>query len=232
MADEQLLFFFLAAQNSARETAISRNNLLKKQGKARYHRYVKRDSFNVICEELAPSIEKHYTNYRKAIPVRVRVAITLYRLGDTAHFRTISNLFGVGKSTVCSIVREVCQAIVDVLLLRYIQLPNSRQQIQEEIDGFKERAGFPQVVGSVDGCHIPILKPNDSLEDYVNRKKFHSIILQALVDSNYLFRDICVGWPGKVQGCSKIPHCLLRAATGPFTLKALLKLSQDKPYHH
>lgn len=125
--------------------------------------------------------------------VRVRVAITLYRFGDTAHFRTISNLFGVGKSTVCSIVREVCQAIVDVLLLQYIQLPNTRQQIQEEMDCFKERAGFPQVVGSVDGCHIPILK------DYVNRKKFHSIILQALVDSQYLFWDICVGWPGKVH---------------------------------
>ncbi|XP_020895254.1 putative nuclease HARBI1 [Exaiptasia diaphana] len=56
-----------------------------------------------------------------------------------------------------------------------------------------------QVVGSVDGFHIPILKPNDSPEDYINRKKFHSIILQALVDSNYLFRDIYVGWPDKVH---------------------------------
>ena len=35
-------------------------------------------------------------------------------------------------------------------------------------------------------------------KDYVNRRGFHSIILQGLVDAIYLFLDVCVGWPGKV----------------------------------
>jgi len=61
------------------------------------------------------------------------------------------------------------------------------------------RAGFPQVVGAIDGCHVAILAPNENPEDYVNRKGFYSIILQGLVDSKYLFRDMYVGWPGKVH---------------------------------
>ena len=75
-------------------------------------------TFQKLCEELAPFIERRDTNYRKAISLRERVAITLYRLADTASYRTVSNLFGVGKSTVCQIVLEVCTCIVEVLFKR------------------------------------------------------------------------------------------------------------------
>ena len=34
---------------------------------------------------------------------------------------------------------------------------------------------------------------------YINKKSYHSIVMQALVDSNYLFRDIVVGWPASVH---------------------------------
>ena len=58
------------------------------------------------------------------ISVRERVAITLYRLADKASYRTVSNLFGVGKSTVCQIIMlEVCTCIVEVLFKRLIHLP-------------------------------------------------------------------------------------------------------------
>ena len=32
--------------------------------------------------------------------------------------------------------------------------------------------------GAIDGTHIPILAPNESHADYVNRKGYHSIIMQ------------------------------------------------------
>ena len=54
-------------------------------------------TFQKLCEELAPFIERRDTNYHKAISVRERVAITLYRLTDTASYSTVSNLSGVGK---------------------------------------------------------------------------------------------------------------------------------------
>ena len=160
-----------------------------------------KEAFNRLCRELSPHISKRDTNYRKAITVRHRVAITLYWLADTAHFRTIGNLFGVGKSTVCGIVRQVCEVIVNVLLPNYINVPQNQHEVQEKIEGFKSRAGFPQVVAAVDGCHVPVIGPRQSPDDYVNRKGFHSLILQGLADCNYLFLDICVGsWKSDPEG--------------------------------
>ena len=157
-----------------------------------------RTAFEFLCRELSPNISRRYTNFRKAIPVRQRFAITLYRLADTAQYRIIANLFGVGKSTVCQIVKEVCQAIVEILMPTYIRLPRACE-VQGHIAGFRRRAGFPQVVAALDACHIPIIAPEESPEDFVNRKGFHWVLLQALVDSRYRFMDITVGWPGRAH---------------------------------
>ena len=73
-----------------------------------------KEALNRLCVELSPHLLKRDTNFRKAIKMRHRVAITLYWLADTAHYRTIANLFGVGKSTVCGIVKQVCEVIVRI----------------------------------------------------------------------------------------------------------------------
>ena len=57
----------------------------------------------------------------------------------------------------------------------------------------------PQVYGSVDGTHIPILAPAIEYRDYVNRKGWPSIMLQAVVDDQLLIRDVCVGTPGSAH---------------------------------
>ena len=116
-----------------------------------------KEAFNRLCLEFGPHTVKKDTNFRKAITVRHRVAITLYWLADTAHYRTIENLFGVGNSTVCGIVKQIREVIVQVLLPKYIYVLPNRQEIEDKIDGFKNRAGFPQVVAAVDGCHVPII---------------------------------------------------------------------------
>ena len=35
--------------------------------------------------------------------------------------------------------------------------------------------------------------------DYYNCKGWYSVLVQAVVDHNYLFRDLCIGWPGSVH---------------------------------
>ena len=97
-----------------------------------------------------------------------RVAITLWRLGTNVEYWTISHLFGVGISTACNIVYEVCKAIVDSLLCKYIKTPvgNEAMDIVRE---FEEKWGFPQCFGAVHCSHIPILPPVDSPTDYYNQ---------------------------------------------------------------
>jgi len=51
---------------------------------------------------------------------------------------------------------------------------------------------------AIDSTNIPILAPSESPTDSINRKSYHSILMQAVVDHTYLFRDIVIGWPGSV----------------------------------
>eukprot|EP00118_Oscarella_pearsei_P022072 m.251670 g.251670 ORF g.251670 m.251670 type:complete len:303 (+) comp40338_c0_seq3:519-1427(+) len=132
---------------------------------------------------------------RRAISVEKRAAITLWFLASMAEYRTIAYLFGVGKSTVCSIINETCRAIVAALLQEYISFP-AGPALQEIVSGFSH---MPQCAGAIDGSHIPITPPALNHTDYYNRKGWYSVIIQAVVDHQYRFLDVCIGWPGSVH---------------------------------
>ena len=68
------------------------------------------ETFGYICRELQPYLLKQDTHIRKAVSVKRRVAITLWRLSTNDEYRTIAHLFGVAKSTAHEIVEEVCNA--------------------------------------------------------------------------------------------------------------------------
>ena len=75
---------------------------------------IKRETFASLCLEASLAPSNH--TVRDVVDIQKQVAITLYWLASSAEYRTISNLFGVGKSTVCSIVHKVCEAIYEDLL--------------------------------------------------------------------------------------------------------------------
>eukprot|EP00102_Acyrthosiphon_pisum_P012016 XP_008180995.1 PREDICTED: uncharacterized protein LOC103308764 [Acyrthosiphon pisum] len=64
-------------------------------------------------------------------------------------------------------------------------------------EGFYNNTNLPNCLGAVDGKHIRIINPAKSGSDYFNYKHFFSIILMALVDSNYCFLSIDVGAYGR-----------------------------------
>ena len=84
-----------------------------------------RVTFVYLCSKLAPRLQKLHC-VREPLSVELRVAVTLWRLGTNAEYRSIGHLFGVGLSTVFVAVREVCVAIVELLLPLYIRVPNRR----------------------------------------------------------------------------------------------------------
>ena len=55
---------------------------------------------------------------------------------------------------------------------------------------YKEKWGFPTCLDAIDGTHIPIQAPHVNRSHYINGKSYHSILMQALMDSKYLFRDV------------------------------------------
>ena len=151
-----------------------------------------------ICDQLKPVIQRQDTSMRKAISVEHRVAITLWCLATCAEYRTIGHLFGVARCTVCVVVHDTCEALVRVFRSRYVTFPTG-DNLHNVIDGFRTKWNMVQCAGAIDGCHIPVKPPALSHTDFYNRKGWYSIVLQAVVDHQYLFRDVTVGWPGSVH---------------------------------
>ena len=108
------------------------------------------ETFTHLFSLLRPHITKEDTGMREAISVEKRIAITLWRLATNGDYRSIGHLFGVSRGTVCIIVKEVCLAIVGSLLTLYVKMP-SGDELEEVVDGFETKWGFPQCVRAVDG---------------------------------------------------------------------------------
>ena len=87
-------------------------------------------------------------------------------------------------------------------LCRSFLIPwSSEREVQELVNQFHVNVyhGFPQCMGAVDGTHIPIKEPTENACDYINRKGYASINVQATRDYNHRFIDVVVKWPGSVH---------------------------------
>jgi len=61
---------------------------------------------------------------------------------------------------------------------------------------FEEKHCLPNVLGAIDGSHIPITPTREGAADFRNRKHYYSLIMQAVVDHRMLFRDVTAQHPG------------------------------------
>ncbi|XP_065893423.1 uncharacterized protein [Dysidea avara] len=167
--------------------------------------HVSKETFTYICDSLKPFIKQQDTKFRKAICTEHRVAITLWCLATCA--------------------------IVTTLMSQYITFPKG-DDLKEVITGFRQKWGFVQCAGAIDSTHIPVRAPAMSHTDYYNRKGWYSIIVQGVVDHNYLFRNVYCGWPGSVHDARVLANsALYRKATSGELLQGntLTVLSQEIP---
>ncbi|GFS31286.1 putative nuclease HARBI1 [Trichonephila inaurata madagascariensis] len=144
-------------------------------------------TFQHICDRLKPQIKKHFI--RKNIFVERRVAVTLVKLGSSGELRTVANLFVIARCTACIIVREVCTALCTTFKITFPTQSDSDARATE----FFDRSALPGCCGALDGCHIPIKTPSLNTKDYLCRKQFHRLILQAVVDGKFSFHEYQCG---------------------------------------
>ena len=65
-----------------------------------------------------------------------------------------------------------------------------KNTIMQEVHSVTNR-GSPEGYNiGIDGTYLPIIPPRQHHEDYVNRKGYHSIIMQAVVDPYLLIIDV------------------------------------------
>jgi DDE superfamily endonuclease len=123
--------------------------------------------------------------------------IALWYFANNDTYRSVADRFGVCESSAMQAVRRVTLFLTNLAPV-YIRWPRG-ERLDECKSGFFARAGMPCIVGAIDGSHIPIIAPSNHPEDYINRKGFHSVLLQAVVDHRKLFTDVYVGQPGSLH---------------------------------
>ncbi|KAI3356036.1 hypothetical protein L3Q82_017304 [Scortum barcoo] len=107
-----------------------------------------------------------------------------------------------------------------VLLRAHIAFPDT-DKLVGMATFFENRWGVPQCVGAIDGSHIPIIAPEQYARGYYNRKGWHSVVLQAVVDGKGLFWDApapnqpwnCSGGKGVTLSCSPNPPSINTSST-------------------
>jgi len=76
-------------------------------------------------------------------------------------------------------------------------LPEEHYVIKHKLSTF---AGFPNIIGLIDGTHISLKSPGGAREiSFVNRKGGHSVNAQVVCDGEMLFRDVVIKWPGSTH---------------------------------
>ena len=104
--------------------------------------------------------------------------------------------YRVGHSATGKIVRRVCRAIWETL--KEESFPGLTEERWKEIaERFQMSSQFPSCLGATYGKHVRIRKPRMSGSLFYNYKNYFSVVLLAIVDTNYKFIYIDAGAFGK-----------------------------------
>ncbi|XP_044577083.1 putative nuclease HARBI1 [Cotesia glomerata] len=131
----------------------------------------------------------------KPITAEISFLIFLWFIANTEPLRTISNLFDISISSTYRVIRRVITWIL-TKLDDVIKWPQTNRAVINTCEGFFAKKNLSNILGAIDCTHIRIVKPSEDAVDYCNRKKYFSINLQAVVDSNMKFTNIYCGEPG------------------------------------
>ncbi|VDI31307.1 Hypothetical predicted protein [Mytilus galloprovincialis] len=149
-----------------------------------------------LCNELRPDLEKA-TLRSHSIPVELQVLSALRFYASGSFQNVIGDVFGLSQPSISRCINDVTDALVR-RINQYIKFPDEAERRTNKSDFYKI-AHFPNVVGVIDGTHIPIKAPNDNEYQYVNRKNFHSINVQCICDANFKIINAVSRWPGSTH---------------------------------
>ena len=164
------------------------------------HFRLTRSTFEWLCCEIIPLLRREITGPGVVgLAWEQKIGASLWFLATGECFRSIGDRFGMGESTFSYALRDFINIIITKFLAEKIAFPNTELEVNEITSEFRRIGRIPNIIGAIDGSHIPIKAPHLFPVDYFNRKGFYSIVLQAVVDHNKKFLDICVGWPGSTH---------------------------------
>ncbi|KAI8126849.1 putative nuclease HARBI1 [Lucilia cuprina] len=116
------------------------------------------------------------------------------------HFCEVGNLFGMSLSTIHNSFNNVLDFIITDLAPEVIKFPQTIEEKEIVSKEFEKIAGFPNILGCIDGSYISIRTPKYKIRStYANRHDGVSITLQGICDAKLRFLDVFTGIPSNIH---------------------------------
>ena len=116
-------------------------------------------AFEALVDLLTPFLQFTATRFvRPLIPIRKQVKLVLYRLAHVVSCARMHNLYGCGESTIRKYTMIVYKALGIAehgLFFQFIHTPHGNR-LQSIIESFRDISGLSNMVGAIDGTHIPV----------------------------------------------------------------------------
>ena len=137
------------------------------------------------------------TGRNHSIPATTQVCMALRYYATGTMQLCSGDDFNVHQSTSSRIVNRVSAALSrPAIVSRFVKFPTDGHSIRQHKVDIHAVAGFPGVVGAVDGTHVRIIRPHLNEEEYFNRKNFHSINVQVIIDVHSRPMNVVAKSPG------------------------------------
>ena len=133
-----------------------------------------------------------------AISTKDQMKIFLRYAADPGYQNGIGEETRIHQSSISKVISKVLQKIVEKAHL-WIKFPESEDEMKVAQEKWSEKYQFPFAVGAIDCTHVRIPKFKDYGDEYINRKGFASINVQATCNADEVFTSIDVQWPGSVH---------------------------------
>lgn len=161
-----------------------------------------REDFRVdlsVVEELLAVIGpflQHKTRRNKALSPEQQLLTSLHWFGHGAQYHLNGRAHGVNKSTVFRNVHKVSELITQHFFHEYVRWPNDVGGIARD---FQNIAGFPDIVGLIDGTLIRTDAPLADEPAFVDRNNNHSVNLTLVAGPKHEFYFASCKCPGSVH---------------------------------
>lgn len=140
-------------------------------------------------------IPNHNYGREKVYPEKAFL-LSVWYLANQNSFREVADRFGLSYSATHNCLKRTLEFLIS-LTPNTIKWP--MEEAREEIKEAFSKNNGPKAMGAIDGTHFEILKPSENQDSYINRKGYHSILLQGVVDHKKRFIDVFAGEPGSLH---------------------------------
>lgn len=179
-----------------------------------------------FTEENVQWIASHFleeTQERRggALSSEMKMKIFLRYMADPGFQSGIAEEMGIHQTTVSKTVISVSKKIMEKANI-WIKFPSSLQDITAAKAEWLQKFNFPSAIGVIDCTHVRIPKPTQHGDEYVNRKGFTSINVQATCNAKECFTSVVASWPGSVHDCRIWKNSSVRDVLSGFKNTVLL----------